>query len=273
MAPHSLYNKIINMEAQALNLYPELYHSRFVSKLVLERADRTVPSHIAYVSDLIFEDLKKNYREFLTKSEIDKFEKLQYVKRQTTYLLGRYASKMAVAKYLNEENFKAIEIKTATLEHPVVMHLSYETPEITLSHAGNIAIAIAHEPGHVLGVDIEKFDPSKLKVFQHEMTPNEIELCQDYDGDQAIIANSIWTVKESLSKAIKCGFMVPFKLLEVKEIVKVGKISFLSTFKNFAHFKCYTYLLKGYILSIVVPIKTTIVLDINTFYNKAANRN
>ena len=34
------------------------------------------------------------------------------------------------------------------------------------------------------------------------------------------MANLLWTVKESLAKAVKCGHAVPGKILEVKNISK-----------------------------------------------------
>ena len=73
---------------------------------------------------------------------------------------------------------------------------------MTLSHCDPLAVALAHEAGHVVGIDIEKRDPTKVPVFKRSLTEAEIVLCQTHQGDFETIANVIWTVKESLSKAI-----------------------------------------------------------------------
>ena len=234
-----------------------------VSPLLFKRSDRDVANAFAYVSFDYYPELCTGISECFCLNEINRYKHYKYEKRKRNYLIGRYACKLAASHYLHELDLSQIEIVSAIVEYPIVKHLSIDTPEITLSHCDPHAIAIAHEAGHVVGIDLEKKDPTKTRIFQREMTKAEIQLCKEFAKESTdILCNMVWTAKEAISKAIKCGLMVSFKLLEIKELQQLEVNRFRFTFKHFAHFHCYSYILDKHILSIVLPIKTQLHIDI-----------
>ncbi|WP_032113934.1 4'-phosphopantetheinyl transferase superfamily protein [Candidatus Paracaedibacter symbiosus] len=61
-----------------------------------------------------------------------------------------------------------------------------------------------------------------------------------------------WTVKEALSKVIKCGFTIPSELLEIGDIqLKENYVE--SKFKNFQQYQALSFSVANYVCSIVHP--------------------
>lgn len=241
-----------------MNPKAPLFH---VSSLTFKRHDREVPNFLAWVNFNHFENLLSNLDVYFSKREIATYQKTTSNKKQKTYLLGRYAIKLAAGYFLDESSLNEIEVVSTVVQYPVIRHLSRNTPEVTLSHCDPLALALAHEAGHVVGLDIEKKSPSKIRVFERSMTPDEISLCRGIEKvSYKTLANLLWTVHESLSKAIKCGFSVSFKLLEIKNLT-VHNAYYHFTFRHFAHLHSYAYVLDKHILSITLPIKTQVVFN------------
>ena len=69
----------------------------------------------------------------------------------------------------------------------------------------------------------------------------------------------IWTIKESLSKVLKCGLMTPLHVLEIAEIDCKRPIR-VSTFKNFAQYKVLSVVMGDVALSICLPKRTELDL-------------
>lgn len=234
----------------------------YVAPLSFKRADRNVPNAFAGVSYECFEKVKADLLTHFCPEEIEEYQELKHEKKKKEYLLGRYACKLAAGFYLKEKKLQKIKVVQAVVKHPVIKHLSVDTPEITLSHCYPVVVALAHEAGHVVGIDIEQRKASKTRAFERGMTQAEIKLCQKAeDISFDLMANVLWTVKEALSKVIKCGLTVPFKLLEVDKMIRKNENEYCVTFKNFFHLHCYAYILEKHILSIALPIKTKLTID------------
>ena len=217
----------------------------FLHHLSFKRVDREVPNAFAFVSYDHFEEIRANLSTHFCLEEKEQYQSLKQDKKRREYLLGRYACKLAVGLYLKEKDLQKIKVVQSVVKHPMIKHLSIDTPEVTLSHCDPYAVALAYEAGHPTGIDIENKIFSRNRAFERGMTETEVKLCQNNGGTSFDrLANVLWTVKEALSKAIKCGFTVPFKLLEIKEIVKKNESEYYITFKNFFHLHCYAYILK-----------------------------
>ncbi len=185
-------------------------------------------------------------------------------KRKLSYLLGRYAAKIAVSKLLDESDLTQIEIRFGTFEQPIVNHMSFNTPEVTISHCDGVAMAIATQAGHVMGIDIGKIEFSKTHVFKSQITENEAQKASQQFEDERIGFHMIWTAKEALSKTIKCGLTVPFDILQIDDIRPTSMTNdiYESSFKNFAQYKCLSWNLENHLLSIVLPKKSMIPVDL-----------
>lgn len=232
--------------------------------LDIQRNQRSVRTHLAYVETDHYTVIHDQYRSFLHTGEIAYFDNLIAEKRKLSYLLGRYAAKIAVSRLLNESDLTKIEISFGTFEQPIVNYVSFNTPDVTISHCDGVAMAIATQAGHVMGIDIEKIDFSKTHVFKSQITEDEAKKASQQFEDERVGFHMIWTAKEALSKTIKCGLTVPFDILQLDNIIPASTINnvYESSFKNFAQYKCLSWQLKNYLLSIVLPKKSMIPIGI-----------
>ena len=239
--------------------------------LELYREDKPVRAVFSYAESSEIDFIAKAATSFLHPNEHRYYQALQSRYRKYSFLLGRYTGKMALSHYLDEPRQMDIEIARGTFGQPLVKYASLDVPEVTLSHTSSIAAAIAYEPGHIMGVDVEKLDPSKFSIFKTEMTETEIGLSTCFPNIECgVVWNLLWTMKEALSKAIKCGLTVPFELLEIQRLSQDPSGCFEAGFKNFTQYHCYSWMLPEFALSIVLPRNTSLRLDLDTSFPRPA---
>lgn len=201
----------------------------------------------------------------LEAGELDYFRKVKSNIRKKQFFLGRSVGKKAISLYLNESNLKGVEISAGVFHQPFVKYCSRDNPGVTLSHSGDFAIAIAYEPGHIMGVDVEQIDSGRAELFSENLSAHEKDIAVRTGCEENLVSNVMWTMKEALSKAIKCGLTVPLDILAVEQLHLQSDGSFLSRFKHFGQYKACSWLLRGFALSIVLPRKTELHLDVSKF--------
>ncbi len=238
--------------------------SNLIHSLELKRKAVIVRAFFAYVEKNQYNKIIDDLATFLHPNEIAYYENLVADKRKFSYLAGRYVAKLATAKYLDEPNLTAIEICPGVFDQPIVKHLSTDTPDVTLSHCDDVAVAIATEPGHITGVDIENIDFAKTHVFKTQITDREAGLAEECFEDFRVGYHLIWTAKEALSKAIKCGLTVPFDILETEEYSRGANGAYVLRYKNFVQYKSVSWIVNNHLLSITLPRKTNVNLKIPT---------
>ena len=233
-----------------------------VFSLNLARNTGNVKAYLAYVFDGQYQEILNEVDKFLHPNERDYFNYLKSEKRRFSYLTGRFAGKLAVSEYLGEIDLQAIEIRSGIFDQPIVNHYSRDTPEITISHCSDLAVALAFHSGHPMGVDIEEIDFSKTHVFKSQLTASEIAKTEKKFEDPRIGCHLVWTAKEALSKVLKCGLTVPFEILEIEEFKVLEKNSYMTSYKNFAQYKCLSWKIENHLFSITLPKKTEMSVDI-----------
>ena len=245
-----------------------------VFPLELTRNNNPVDGFLATVHSGKYEEIHENIGAILHPNEAAHFRNLIAEKRKLSYLLGRCVVKFAVSKFLYETNLAEIEIAFGTFEQPIVKHLSADVPEVTLSHCDNIATAIAVQQGHIMGIDVEGVDFAKTHVFRSQITDAEAEKAEQSFDDARIGYHLIWTAKEALSKALKCGLTVPFSILQVETIRPADNTNgYVLTYKNFAQYKCLSWEIDNFLLSITLPQKTRLSLDLKALVNFGQDKN
>jgi 4'-phosphopantetheinyl transferase len=161
-----------------------------------------------------------------------------------------------------------IGIASGIFNQPLIKYAAEDIPEITITHSNGTAVAIACQAGHIMGIDIEKLSPDKTDALKSQLTENEINIAKESGLNSATTFNQIWTIKEALSKALKCGLTTPFKLLEISkpELKTPGKIT--CYFKNFGQYKGYSWAINDYAFSIVLPKKSSLKIDLEIFKDR-----
>lgn len=216
------------------------------------------------LSHVSFQHLKEDPNSFLHPLEETYFSGLSYPRRQHSYLLGRYCAKQAIKAYYKDFDLRNIAIESGVFDHPVVTYMPGPPLQISISHTDTLGAALAFPETHPMAIDVETICPSKGDAIKSELSPAEQKLwfhLRKEKGDEAAQLTVLWTVKEALSKALKCGLTVPFEVLEV-EVIREQENFVISTFKNFKQYQALSFCLDAHVCSIVYPIRTSLKIDV-----------
>jgi phosphopantetheine--protein transferase-like protein len=229
--------------------------------LNLSRKGEEIPSYLAFSFAIDYPAIAKDAGSFLHPNELRYFHKLEFPLRKTSFLLGRHAAKKALSAYLKESDPNRIEIAFGVFTQPVVKYGCSDKPELTIAHCQDAAVAIAFQSGHPMGVDLEYIEAEKRKVFENQFTDSELNLLKcltEVDEDSYYL---LWTIREALSKALKCGLTVPFSILEVEQIVQDGAHAYTCLFKNFVQYQARSWIDSQHVLSIALPKETQLTVN------------
>ena len=177
-------------------------------------------------SRITFQQLKEDYSSFLHPIEEAYFSGLTHPRRQHSYLLGRYCAKQAIRACHNDVDVKEISIEAGVFDHPVVTYEAHSPLQVSISHTSDFGAAVAFPEVYPMAIDVETICPSKGDTIKSQLSSAEQKLRlfsykggeQDHETTQLTL---LWTVKEALSKALRCGLTVPFEVLEIEPIARV----------------------------------------------------
>lgn len=241
------------------NEYP-IFPNTYTEKLNLKRPNSYFESYLC-VSNISFLDLKEKRIQFLHTKELAYFDSLRFERRQKSFLLGRYCAKQALSAFLQEPNMTEISIHHGVFEQPIVKHSGNKGAQISISHCDHCGGAIAFPEEHPMAIDLEKINPRKKDVIRTQCTPEEYKLIQSLPIPEITQLTLLWTVKESLSKVLKCGLMTPFKIFEIKDIESKTDC-FFWTFRKFAQYKVISFVIGNTACSVITPKKTEVLINV-----------
>jgi 4'-phosphopantetheinyl transferase len=121
------------------------------------------------------------------------FSNLGFERRQKSYLLGRYAAKIALSEVILESDLKSIQIVKGIFEQPIVQCERSAGWAVTISHAGSIAVGLAYPAGHPMGVDIERIDETRHETILSQLSQREIRWVENAAGGRYKVATALWT--------------------------------------------------------------------------------
>jgi 4'-phosphopantetheinyl transferase len=237
-----------------------------IISLGLVRDGAAVDAFLGHIYQEKYSELEQSADSFLHKNELLYFKTRKFEKRQKDYLTGCYVAKCVAAAYLNETDLVTIEIASGVFNQPLVRYMGWNIPGVSLSHSHEWSVALSFPWGHPMALDVEKVDPKRVDVLKRQLTEYEIDLVQRRGKDESIDYFQIWTMKEALSKVLGCGLTTPFHVLEIKTPHFQENGDAECYFRNFGQYKCHSWIIRGYALSIVLPRKTEINLDVHAFF-------
>ncbi len=131
-------------------------------------------------------------------------------KRRSEFVSGRIACKKAFFSFISErmdyfEKFSSVSVLSTEIGAPFIENSNLFA---SISHSHGIAIAAVSQ--NVVGIDIEQVDPRRilaLKRMSNECSAKNIR-------DLTVL----WTLKESLGKALQTGIVKDFKYYETKNL-------------------------------------------------------
>lgn len=156
---------------------------------------------------------------WLTVREREVLDGLRLEKRRTDWLLGRWAAKLAVRSVLAAEPEVAI---LASEDGSPRVHFEPEggtSPSVSLSisHSAGVGFAAAVSGTHPLGCDVEAIEPRSHAFVADYFTDDERQAVAAFSGsDHALMANLVWSAKESALKALREGLRLDTRQVEVE---------------------------------------------------------
>jgi len=156
--------------------------------------------------------------DWLTPDETCVEQGLRCPNRRADWRLGRWTAKKAAALWLGEELPPGLfSIRPSPEGAPEVYRNGAPAPlALSYSHrAGRAACAVA-PPGTALGCDLELIEPRTSEFLQDFFTPAECNRVTTAPAeDRPLIANLIWSAKESALKALRTGLRLDTWEVEV----------------------------------------------------------
>ena len=199
---------------------------------------------------------------FLGPGEREYFSTLKFVRRRQSYLLGRYAAKMAVAHQVGEIDLRAIEILRGVFEQPIVHCVRSVGWCVSISHADTLAAALAFPAGHPMGIDLEGIDSTRYETILSQLSEKERKWVQAANREDTLqLATALWTAKEALSKVLCTGLMSPVQIYNLSEFTRINQGHYEGTFRNFGQYKTMTWFAASHAMSIVLPKQSTLRAD------------
>jgi len=232
----------------------------YIEMLRLKRPHSLFKAYLC-ISMLSLSDLMGEKNKFLHPVEREYLDSLSFKRRQKSFLIGRYCAKQALSAYFNESNMSDILINNGVFKHPTVQYVSKENIQISISHSNECGGAIAFPEEHPMAIDIEKIDQKKTEVIKSQCTIEELNLIKSLAAADITQLTILWTVKEALSKVLKCGMMSPFTIFEINH-TRSESDYFVFGFKNFSQYKCISFIIEKFAFSIILPKKTEFIPNI-----------
>lgn len=236
----------------------DLPSSTAIKKLRLVR-DGSISWAAMVVSGCGDAELLSLCEEVLQKREVDVFKTDRLGRWRFGYLRGRLCAKLALTILHDGLDSQEVSIERGVFGQPVVFGRNLANAQVSISHSGGWAAAVAFAEAHPMATDIEVFSESKQAVILSNMTAAELDQIAATTLSARMRLTLLWTIKESLSKVLRSGLMSPFEIYAIDTIAETDG-GIVSTFKNFAQYKCVSLSVGTLGLSVSLPKRTEIDL-------------
>jgi len=159
--------------------------------------------------DWLHPDERKHYSQF------------RFEKKQHDWLLGRWTAKQILIQYFHDSDREIrmddLAILPATDGAPqIFLRGNLQDEVISLSHSTGVGLCAISPPGYKLGCDLEKIEPRSPAFIQDYFTNREIAIINESEGSQIpLLANLIWSAKESVLKAIRTGLSIDTRQVNI----------------------------------------------------------
>ncbi len=159
--------------------------------------------------------------DFLSPSEFQKYSAFRFPKRRNEWLLGRWTAKALVHSIPDYQHYSLdqIEICNAAEGAPYLQLPGRITKAecLTISHSGECSFcALSTGLTRQVGADLEKVEARTETFVMDYFTPVERQLVENTPAEtRAVVVTLIWSVKESMLKALGVGLRRDTRSVEV----------------------------------------------------------
>lgn len=163
--------------------------------------------------------------------EILRFASYKLAKRRAEFLTGRICAKLAIKSYRASGNSRPpppldkIAIKNDLNGRPLIdldNLAGWSPPEISISHGGNYAAALAADAP--CGIDVQQQRDNLLRVREKFCSPAELRLLDTMVPNLPALTGLtiLWTAKEAAKKALSYLQMPGFLELELRQLANAS---------------------------------------------------
>lgn len=159
---------------------------------------------------------------WLSQPEAERLQGMAFTKRRDESRLGRWTAKRALAQALGlDENEPAVlrqlMIRNAPDGAPEAFLAERQAPvSISMTDRADWAVCTVVGGAGPIGCDLELIEPRSLVFVADYFTPAEQECVARTPGDHDLLANLIWSAKESTLKVLRTGLRRDTRSVEVR---------------------------------------------------------
>lgn len=196
---------------------------------------------------------------YLTAAEAQVWRRYVHARRRASFVMGRHAAKRALIAHWGRDaaDMDGIGIGSGVFSQPIIQDTKGMTAELSLAHTDGVAAALVSRLGHPVGIDLERVAPERAEVIRSgSVAGDEWKGLDAVRMDDTAKLFGVWTIKEALSKILRCGLMIPFEVLEVVEVVASGSDrtgSMECLFKNFPQYRGKVWVTGEMAMAMVLP--------------------
>jgi 4'-phosphopantetheinyl transferase len=190
------------------------------------------------------------------------YDELRFLKRASSYHIGRYVAKRAVAALTGEKELRSILVEHGIFDQPVVTCKSRENIQVSITHCEGLGCAIAFPENYPMGIDIERINPNNSKLLENQLTEQENKLIKTLPYPYYTALTIFWTSKEALSKVLRTGLTTPLCIYEVNKVELYDKF-IINYYKNFSQYLTVSFEAGPYVYSLTFPKNIQIDLKFN----------
>jgi 4'-phosphopantetheinyl transferase len=226
----------------------------FQSGISFSFEDEALSVGLALTPSLSDEDLRDIANHLLHPAEIKTGGSFTANIRRRSYLNGRIAAKMAIARVFPDIPSASFRITAGSFGKPGIAGLPHPYG-ISISHNESWNAGLCFPLSFPMGVDAETITEKNKTIIASILSAHEKELCCR-DGDSAMLTHLLWTAKEAAGKAIGFGFRLPAAWYEIESIDIVAaepKQLQRILFKSLSVFTALSAEIPGGILTIAFP--------------------
>jgi 4'-phosphopantetheinyl transferase len=149
--------------------------------------------------------------EWLSRDECVRCELMLIPKRRSDWRLGRWTAKLLLANLsglgLDSITLAGIEVRPAESGAPEAYISGQRTKfAMSLAHSNGVALCLVGPRGVSIGCDLEHIEPRSQAFVEHYFREAEQGMVDAAaPGDRPLLANLIWSAKESALKALGVG--------------------------------------------------------------------
>jgi phosphopantetheinyl transferase (holo-ACP synthase) len=147
-----------------------------------------------------------DWEKYLSVAESERLRSISCEKVKIQYCLGRAAAKKALGLLVGEMAYRDINIRNEKSGRPIIESTDYS---VSIAHTDEIAAGLVYRNEFSFGIDIEKIRKNRRAALERAVSGGGLTPVNDLRS-----LTVVWSLKEALSKALKCGFRLSFEEFE-----------------------------------------------------------